>query len=48
MDSLGSLGTQDSRAGPALLVWQDPREKRVTWDLRGHLVYQAQWCSKRA
>lgn len=48
MDFPGSLGMQDSRAGLALLVWQDPREKRVTWDLRACLVYQARWCSERA
>lgn len=48
MESLGSLGRQESREDLALLVWQDPKERRETWDPQDLLVCRALWCTERA
>lgn len=48
MDSPGSTGRRESREVPALLVWQDPGERRVMWGPQDHLAYRALWCRKRA
>lgn len=48
MDSLGSVGRRESREDLALLAWQGPRERRVTWGLQDLLGYRALWCRERA
>lgn len=48
MGSLGSVGRQESRGHLALLAWQDPRDRRVTWGRRDLPAYLAPWCRERA
>lgn len=47
MDSPGSVERQESREDLALLVWQDSRDRRVTWGLQVLLVSRALWCRER-